>query len=787
MNLKSLWLAAALPLAACASDLTTSTPETDPATDVEIEGTTGTIPVKHAWGVQQEPYVVVDGDIIIRGDIIAGRASALHERSTVMVGTRWPNAQVRFAFDAGYPADTKQRARDAFAEMEADSPIDFIEIANPCVANDDDCATDYVLLMTWDNSWGVSALGYKGGQQRIKSGTGFSKGGFKHEMMHALGIYHEQERNDRDTYVLYRPECVIDDYEGNYTKNADPDVDFGTYDFLSIMHYRSNPVSSTLPEDERLAAPCNGGWPLTRKTGTCPDPFCTDNDGNGSREFINGSGSMSATDVDALWAMYAPGLGAHEAGDLFGQALAFGDFDDDGREDLAIGVPFEDTVSNTVAHAGAVMLYKGTEDGFQPWQTITQGSLGALEEANDNLGSALAVGDWNDDGIDDLAIGTPGESVGGNPDGGAGAVYLMKGTTNGLTYWRAVTQADVGANVEGGDRFGAALVAGNFNGDGVDDLAVGSPGETHGDGISAGHVYVLRGTGSNTALADWSDVGQNTLSTAPNVAPGGIVTPPVALGTNQAADNFGASLAAGRIDEDGIDDLVVGAHCDYDVATCAGGAYLYRGAVAGMRGWMRVSQSSGADAFDRFGWTVAAGDVDMDGDDDVLIGAPYDDYSGVADVGRVYVAKPNGHVIASVASLSQSGTGSDAGASDHFGSSIAFGNNGAFDTIAIGARNEAWGAGAASGAVFIFNASDSGNIGFQEILRASPASDELAEDSFGTTAITYTDGGRDYLIVANPLEDANAGAVQVFEASPTGTNFDQRQLLLQTTKGTRAP
>lgn len=787
MNLKSLWLAAALPLAACASDMTTQTAEGADPEVVELEGTTGTIPVKHAWGVQQEQYRIVDGDIIIRGDIIAGHASELHQRSTVMVGTRWPNAQVRFAFEDDYPADTKQRARDAFAEMEADSPLDFIEIANPCVVNDPDCDTDYVLLRIWDNTWGVSALGYQGGQQRIKSGSGFSKGGFKHEMMHALGIYHEQERNDRDTYVLYRPECVIDEYEGNYSKNADPDVDFGTYDFLSIMHYRSNPVSSTLPEEERLAAPCNGGWPLTRKQGTCPAPFCTDADGNGSREFINGSGSMSATDVDALWGMYAPGLAAHEAGDLFGQALAFGDFDDDGREDLAIGVPYEDTVSNTVSAAGAVMLYKGTEDGFQPWKLITQGSIGALEEANDNLGAALAVGDWNDDGVDDLAIGAPGESVGGNPAGYAGAVYLMKGTTNGLAFWRAVTQADIGAIVEGGDRFGAALVAGNFNGDGVDDLAVGSPGESHGDGISAGHVYVLRGTGSNTALAAWSSVGQNTLATAPNVAPGGILPPPIALGTNQASDGFGQALAAGRIDDDNIDDLVVGAHCDYEVATCAGGAYLFRGAASGMRGWMRVSQSSGDDAFDRFGWTVAVGDVDMDGDDDVLIGAPYDDYSGVADVGRVYVAKPSGHVIASVGVLSQSGTGSDAGTSDHFGSSIAFGNNGAFDTIAIGARNEAWGAGPAAGAVFIFNASDSGNIGFQEILRAAPASDELAEDAFGTTVITYTDGGRDYLIVANPLEDANAGAVQVFEASPTGTNFDQRQLLLQTTKGTRAP
>jgi FG-GAP repeat len=206
-----------------------------------------------------------------------------------------------------------------------------------------------------------------------------------------------------------------------------------------------------------------------------------------------------------------------------------------------------------------------------------------------------------------------------------------------------------------------------------------------------------------------------------------------------------------------------------------------------MRGWMRLAQSSASDSFDRFGWAVATGDIDMDGDDDVLVGAPYDDYSGASDVGRVYVATAQGHLITGTSVLSQSGTGSDAGASDHFGSSIAVGNNGGFDMIAIGARNETWGnATASAGAVFLFSSSDSGNISYEQTIRAAPASDELTEDAFGTTVATFVDGGRDYVIVGNPNEDANTGNVQVFSAT-VGADVGQAQLLTQATKGTRAP
>ena len=106
-------------------------------------------------------------------------------------------------------------------------------------------------------------------------------------------------------------------------------------------------------------------------------------------------------------------------------------------------------------------------------------------------GSAgAAKGDFNGDGFGDLAIGIPGEDVGGDQD--AGAVTIIYGSTNGLT---AIATATVPASqfwsqdttgildsAEPGDSFGSALAAGDFDDDGFSDLAIGVPGEDASDG-----------------------------------------------------------------------------------------------------------------------------------------------------------------------------------------------------------------------------------------------------------------------------------------------------------------
>ncbi len=126
--------------------------------------------------------------------------------------------------------------------------------------------------------------------------------------------------------------------------------------------------------------------------------------------FSDGSGPAAAD--RQIWTQNSPVIEDDgEPDDRFGEVLAAGDFDDDGCDDLAIGVPREDFDAGL--SVGAVHVLYGSELGLtgDDDDFFHQGlaSINGLAEAGDRFGAALAVGDFDDDGIDDLAIGSPGE------------------------------------------------------------------------------------------------------------------------------------------------------------------------------------------------------------------------------------------------------------------------------------------------------------------------------------------------------------------------------------------
>lgn len=330
-----------------------------------------------------------------------------------------------------------------------------------------------------------------------------------------------------------------------------------------------------------------------------------------------------------------------EAGDAFGSCLAAGDFNGDGQSDIAIGVPGENHGPRT--DAGAINVIYGTPDGLDAVgpptdDFIHQGSSGiggALEEG-DRFGSSLAVGDFDSDGNDDLAIGSPFDDVVDIVD--AGAVNVIYGANGGLTaagdrlYYQDVP--NIAEKSERRDEFGASLAAGDLNGDGESDLAIGVVGESVGAKRKAGMVQLIYANTGGLATNDvlWH---QDRAGVAADGA--------------SELDRFGTAVAIGDFDGDGYGDLAVGTPAE-DVGgdADAGAVNVFYGSDTGINAsgdrFFTQDTSAGvtgdpAEPGDAFGSSLAAADFedDADGNDDLAVGAPGEDTVAGPDVGAVFV------------------------------------------------------------------------------------------------------------------------------------------------------
>ncbi|NUT54431.1 MAG: hypothetical protein HOQ03_00425, partial [Thermoleophilia bacterium] len=310
--------------------------------------------------------------------------------------------------------------------------------------------------------------------------------------------------------------------------------------------------------------------------------------------------------------------------------LSSGDFNGDGRADLAIGAPREDSGDGAVA-----VVYSSSNglrtNGNQQWTQASPGISGVREQ--DGFGWATATGDFDADGYDDLAIGAPLESFVINHAGvilfgrsplldvriEAGAVNVLYGSRDGLTARREQVWHQGRRGIKGrpqdGDFFGAALAAADFDGDGRDDLAIGAPGENRG----AGAVHVLRGAqGGLSRIGD-----QLWLQSSSGVDD-----------ASERGDGFGAVLAAGNLGySTGEADLAVGIPGeDVGAIEDAGAvAVLYgqpgKGLTATIVPDRFLHQNVGgledvAERRDHFGAALAIGDFGRTAQADLAVGAP---------------------------------------------------------------------------------------------------------------------------------------------------------------------
>jgi hypothetical protein len=362
-----------------------------------------------------------------------------------------------------------------------------------------------------------------------------------------------------------------------------------------------------------------------------------DDDNNGALADVGfvlvvyGGDSGLAPDDHQLWDQQSLAAETEEADDRFGSVLATGDFDDDGCLDLAIGAPDEDIGVET--DAGGVQIIYGSPLGLVTDGNVYfrqgAGGISAAPEAFDAFGSSLAAGDFDDDGFADLAIGVPGEDIEADAANDAGAVHVLFGSASGLTGTDDLVLfrgSELPGTPRANERIGAALAAGQFGGFGPgEDLAIGAPGS---DGVGndidqEGLVFVYRDVGAGLI------VGQYTQSF------------PGVPGASEEFDHFGQALAAGDFDGDGFDEIVVGApgeDLEGDGVTNAG-AVTVLDVVDGIYSLLLQNEFpfEQPEDVDEFGTTLATGDFDADGVDDLAIGVPLEDLGPVTTTGIVHV------------------------------------------------------------------------------------------------------------------------------------------------------
>lgn len=458
---------------------------------------------------------------------------------------------------------------------------------------------------------------------------------------------------------------------------------------------------------------------------------------------------------DQRFTQNTPGVpDASERNDWWGQTLAVADFDGDGCADVAVGAPQESDPAPDEARpaanltldfspgedrsVGRVTILYGSPRGLttrgaqivsqeppelrlpvpdqggpipgQPTPNRAEILVPGTREEEDRFGSALTSGDFDGDGIADLAISAAGEAV--EPDRSVtgaleglfgvrlqqGAVSIVYGARNGLGQGarpaRTLTHDDrpIGGTPAYNDRFSEAIVAGDFNRDGVADLAVSAPGVA--DPLSGlkGVVQIFPGK-KDEGLGIRA---VETFNRGTRDVPGG-----------PREENFGYTLAAGNLDGRLGDDLAIGTQ----VAGGAGAVViLYSYGSLGLTGthsqvWTQSEPGvpGRASVNDRFGVSLTTGRFGGPGAaEDLAIGAVNDGIGGVKH-GSVTVlfGGPRG-LNASRAQLLTHPTIASDGVNDLFGSAVAAlaVRRRGFDDLLIGAPNIAQGTHASAAGAF---------------------------------------------------------------------------------------
>lgn len=190
-----------------------------------------------ATGSKTITYEEKNGFAVVEGDIVVGKLSDFKKQGAIVVtkvgGTRWPHGMLPFTIAENMPLITKIAIFQAIDHLQRNTHIEFVELNSTNHGQ----YSDYIHFMPAGGTECSSYVGRAGGEQAINLAPRCTAMNIVHEIGHALGLWHEQSRADRNNYIKVIWENILDEYRENFNQQLSDGKDLGAYDYGSIMHY----------------------------------------------------------------------------------------------------------------------------------------------------------------------------------------------------------------------------------------------------------------------------------------------------------------------------------------------------------------------------------------------------------------------------------------------------------------------------------------------------------------------------------------------------------------------